>query len=596
MTAARLIDAPVNDEVRLNALRDLNLLDTPPEEAFDRLTRLASATLGMPVSTISLTDRDRQFFKSKVGVDLVELPREGAPCNYAIRGRSVFVVPDLLEDDRFRASPLAGAGIRFYAGAPLFTRSGHGLGTICVVGTEPSSLTADQERMLADLAGMVMTQVEHQNMIGRMDASTGQANQYKLFEDLGDDARNHPGALAAAAVMEVASPSDAAAAVAVLGTDHACDVMRAAIARVKAGAGNRGRVYHVGPMRLALVMGDAEPGDAPAIARRLMEAFDEPLACGGVPVKVSPVVGHHAFDLSATAPRDALRHLMGACDDARSKADGVAAFAPASEGKKARAHALVNDFEAALASGDQFRLVYQPRIDLASGRMVGVEALLRWRHPTYGEVPPFDFVPAVEQTSMARGMTEWVIRTAVARARAWEMEGRDICVSVNASARNLDEADFAERLVATVRDAGLDPRHLELEFTESAMARDMGNVLGQMRAVSEAGIGIAIDDFGTGYSNMAYIRSMPLRVLKVDRAFVRDLDRPEADDTLVRGIVSMAKSLGLHVVAEGIETQVAYDRLAAMGVDEGQGWLMAKAMPAADLDRYHGHFPLAAAA
>ena len=138
-----------NEEARLNALRDLKLLDTPPSESFDRLTRLASQLLAAPVSTISLTDNDRQWFKSKVGVDLAEIPREKAPCHYAIQGESVFVVPDLSADERFADSPLANAGIRFYAGAPLFTRAGFALGTLCVVDTTPRELGEDERRRRA---------------------------------------------------------------------------------------------------------------------------------------------------------------------------------------------------------------------------------------------------------------------------------------------------------------------------------------------------------------------------------------------------------------------------------------------------------------
>lgn len=172
----KLLDNRVNEEARLNALRNLNLLDSAPSDSFDRLTRLASRLLAAPVSTISLTDRDRQWFKSKVGVDLSEMPREQAPCSYAIEGSGVFVVPDLTADPRFVGSPLAAAGIRFYAGAPLFTREGYGLGTLCVIDDKVRELGEGEEQVLLDLAGMVMSQIELQNLVGRVDATTGQAN------------------------------------------------------------------------------------------------------------------------------------------------------------------------------------------------------------------------------------------------------------------------------------------------------------------------------------------------------------------------------------------------------------------------------------
>lgn len=153
----RLVDTLSNEEARLNALRDLRLLNTPPSESYDRLTRLASLLLNAPVSTVSLTDHDRQWFKSRVGVDVTEIPREQAPCSYAIEGDEVFVVPDLAADPRFIGSPLTKAGIRFYAGAPLFTRAGHGLGTICVLDDKPRQIDDAGKRVLQDLAGMVMS-------------------------------------------------------------------------------------------------------------------------------------------------------------------------------------------------------------------------------------------------------------------------------------------------------------------------------------------------------------------------------------------------------------------------------------------------------
>src|ERR1700744_3168212 len=152
-----------NEEARQTALRNLGLLDTPPSESFDRITRMASRLLRAPVSTISLTDHDRQWFKSRVGVDLAEIPGKQTPCSYMIRSDRVFVVPDMLEDVRFKDSPLANVGIRFYAGAPLITHSGYGLGTLCVIDEKPRGMSEDEQSVLVDLAAMVMTQIELQN-------------------------------------------------------------------------------------------------------------------------------------------------------------------------------------------------------------------------------------------------------------------------------------------------------------------------------------------------------------------------------------------------------------------------------------------------
>lgn len=571
-----------NEAARLNALRDLKLLDTPPSESFDRLTRMASRLLGTPVSAISLTDGDRQWFKSRVGVDVQEIPREQAPCSYAIKGSEVFVVPDLLEDERFRTSPLAKAGIRFYAGAPLITRAGFGLGAITVIDDEPRQIGVEEQRTLQDLAGMVMAQIEVQNMIGRVDATTGYPNQHQLFEDLEEQADQPPGGATAAVVVAIMSASETAHATRVLGTAHTDTVVKRAMQAIQRAVGNAARLYHISQMR-CVVLGDVGASRAKTLAERVKLALAEPVLCGTVPVTLNPVIGCYDFMPGEAQPEHVLRRLLNAGDDACENPGRIASYDPVHDRRMARSFALVNDFGAALAADDQLQLVYQPRIELATGRLLGVEALLRWHHPTLGNVPPGEFIPLVEQTALVRSMTEWVFAAAIRQAVAWSRSGIDICVSVNASPRNLDEGDFAERLLGAVREARLDPRHLELEFTESATARDLASVAAQLEVLHEAGIAIAIDDFGTGYSNVSYIQRLPVSVLKIDRSFVSDLTTSEKNAKLVRSMIAMARDLGYRVVAEGIETQEVYDALIAFGCDEGQGYFMAKPMPASDL-------------
>ena len=574
-----------NEAARINALRDLKLLDTPPGENFDRLTRMASRLLGAPVSTISLTDRDRQWFKSRVGVDLAEIPRDQAPCHYAIKGTDVLVIDDLLEDDRFKASPLAEAGIRFYAGAPLITRAGFGLGTICIVDTVPRSIGDEERRTLRDLAGMVMAQIEIQNMIGRVDATTGYPNQHQLFEDLEHQATQHPGQSVAAAVIEIMEPAQTAHVLRVLGTGHVDTLAKRVMQTLQRGMGNGARVYHIGQMRCA-VLGEVEGQPGAALARRALDALKAPIPCDGIPVTLTPVLGFHDIVVGDAGPEDVLRRLLSAADDARDVPEGLAGYDAEHDLRKARSFALLNDFEAALASDDQLHLVFQPRVELATGRLLGVEALLRWRHPALGNVSPGEFIPLIEQTALVRPMTEWVFASAIRQALAWEKMGVDIRVSVNASARNLDEGDFAERLLRNLHRVGLDPHRLELEFTESTTARDQPRVIAQLGMLHEAGIAIAIDDFGTGYSNMAYIQQLPVSVLKIDRSFVTDLTTSATNAKLVRSMIAMAKDLGYRVVAEGIETRDVYDALAGLNCDEGQGYLMAKPMTARDLETW----------
>ncbi len=568
-----------NEQARLNALRDLGLLGTPPSESFDRLTRLASQLLKAPVSTISLTDSDRQWFKSRVGVDLAEIPRDQAPCHYAIQGQDVFVVPDLREDPRFATSALAAAGIRFYAGAPLFTRAGYGLGTLCVVDVQPRVLGSNEAQVLKDLAGMVMCQIEMQNMIGRVDAASGLANQYQLFEDLGGITARSPNQPIALIAIDVLSPMQATHMMRSLGTSHVENIVKIAMTVVQGKLGNNARLYHVGQTR-CVTMVEADLLQSQARAGEVIAVLTEPVMIDGIPIVLEPAVGLYDFIAKETEPADALRRALNALEDARQAGTKHARYDRLSDQRAARRFSLVNDFATALAVEGQMALVYQPRVDLKSGRWVGAEALLRWNHPTFGNVPPGEFVPLVEHTALSRGMTEWVARRAIAQARHWEAQGHDLIVSINASPLNLRETDFAARFLSWIEDAGVSAKKVELEFTESAFAIDTESVVAQLQKICERGVRVAIDDFGTGYSNLSYLQELPATVLKIDQSFVRRLDTSEKDRLLVRALIAMASGLGYRIVAEGIETEAAYRLLADWGCHEGQGYWMARPGPA----------------
>lgn len=570
-----------NESARLNALRDLRLLDTSPSEAFDRLTRLASQLLSAPVSTVSLTDADRQWFKSKVGVALSEIPREQAPCSYAIQDKAVFVVPDLLADARFATSPLAQAGIRFYAGAPLFTRAGHGLGTICVVDDVPRSLTVTEETVLSDLACMVMSQIELQSMIGRVDATTGAPNQHQFFEDLDDLVRTKPRDMASAVLIDAMGEAQASDLYQALGAAQGETLMHHVLRLVEINTGNSGRVYQVGPLSCVLLLDADTREQGSRVVGRIAQALSAPVLCEKVPVALDPAFGTYEFLPGDVAPPDVLRRIRIALAQARENGTRQASHHATYEEKGKRRFDLLNDFAAALEAPNQLSLVYQPRYDLRTGQRLSVEALLRWAHPTLDNVPPGEFIPLIEKTALARPLMDWVVRKAFGQLRDWKAAGVQINVSINASALNLDELDFAQRLLATASAYNIDPRCVELEFTESAAARDAGHVIEQMRRLRAEGVSIAIDDFGTGYSNLAYLQQLPVSVLKIDQSFMRELATSPTDQKLVRTMITIAHDLGYRVVAEGIETAQVYDLLRSWGCDEGQGYHMSRPVASA---------------
>ena len=430
-----------NEEARLNALRNLRLLDTPPSESFDRITRLAGRLLAAPVSTISLTDRDRQWFKSRVGVDLVEIPRSEAPCNYAIHAHEVFVVPDLLKDARFEASLLARAGIRFYAGAPLITRSGYGLGTLCVVDDKPRTISEDEAHLLVDLAAMVMTQIEIQNTIGRIDPTTGLPNEHQLFEDLEDVAKRHPGEPRAGLLVELAPSQQIVDGLRVVGAAYVEELIGSATDTIRQAVGETFQVYHVGNARCVIVLDETTHGTLNDIIRDLKEGLRKPILCSGIPVTPDPAIGVYSFQADAVNPHNVLRRLFVAAADARTTGHASASYR-VNDQANARSFVLLSDMRDALEHHRDFSLVYQPIVELTSGGCCGAEALLRWQHPRLGPIPPTEFVALIERTAFVRPLTDWVLDTGVGQLARWGNIGQMRKLSMNASAKDLEQKDF----------------------------------------------------------------------------------------------------------------------------------------------------------
>jgi EAL domain-containing protein (putative c-di-GMP-specific phosphodiesterase class I) len=290
------------------------------------------------------------------------------------------------------------------------------------------------------------------------------------------------------------------------------------------------------------------------------------------------------FQLGDVSADDLLRGAITAAQDARNGNSAVALYSSLSDAAQQRQYSLLRDFGSALDAGDQLRLVYQPRIELKTGRCVGVEALLRWKHPQLGEISPGEFIPVIEPSSLAKPMTQWVLDAAMDQVAKWEAAGRSLSVSVNVSAANLSETDLVERVQLGLLRRSLRPELLELEVTESAIMEHPDQALAMLQELAAAGVSLAIDDFGTGHSSLAYLQRLPAQVLKIDQAFVRNLTQSSGNDfILVEMMVGLAKKLGFRVVAEGVETADAVSVLEGLCCEEVQGFFFAKPMEAAVL-------------
>ena len=327
----------------------------------------------------------------------------------------------------------------------------------------------------------------------------------------------------------------------------------------------------------------AQTIEAEPIARRVVEALAQPFELQGQQLFVSASVGIAAW------PDD------GADADALLKSADTAMYSAKNSGRNnyqfylaemsadaARRLQTENQLHLALERAE-FELHYQPKVRLATGTVTGFEALLRWRHPERGLVPPIEFISILEETGMILPVGEWVIGEVCRQLRAWS-ESLDAAppVAINLSARQLGQSGFAETVRAIVLDAGVDPRLLEFELTESMLMQDPEAAVTILSSLKRQGMRLSVDDFGTGYSSLAYLKRFPLDALKIDRTFVRDLPADSDDAAITKAVISLAHSLNLKVVAEGVETLAHLRALQAYHCDEIQGYYISRPVPAAD--------------
>ncbi|HLF87194.1 MAG TPA: EAL domain-containing protein, partial [Nitrospiria bacterium] len=238
----------------------------------------------------------------------------------------------------------------------------------------------------------------------------------------------------------------------------------------------------------------------------------------------------------------------------------------------------------AIESGQLF-LVYQPKVDLKTNRIIGAEALVRWQHPRLGVVPPDQFISAAEKTGMIRQLTLWVLGEVLKQSRSWHQEGIEMNISVNLSVSNLHAPRLTEQIIGLLSTWGVAPERLRLEITESLIMFDPARALEVLSSLRQEGIRFSIDDFGTGYSSLGYLKRLPVDEIKIDKSFVINMVEDENSAKIVRSVIDLAHNLGLQVVAEGVENKEVMDRLASLDCDSAQGYFIGRPNPVEGLTR-----------
>jgi EAL domain-containing protein (putative c-di-GMP-specific phosphodiesterase class I) len=234
---------------------------------------------------------------------------------------------------------------------------------------------------------------------------------------------------------------------------------------------------------------------------------------------------------------------------------------------------------------NEFELFYQPQVCLESKRVIGAEALIRWRHPSRGLVPPIEFIPVANATTVANGLSRWVVDTAWRQASRWAAAGHELRIGINLSPCQFADDSLSAQVEALLRDAPIRPDLIELEVTEDILLEDEAQAKTAIESLKRVGVRLVFDDFGTGFGSLSYLKSFPLHGLKIDRSFVKDALSSESDRTIVRSVIGLAEGLDLSVIAEGIEDAATADLLLAMGCREGQGYYFGKPCPADEFER-----------
>jgi diguanylate cyclase (GGDEF)-like protein len=416
------------------------------------------------------------------------------------------------------------------------------------------------------------------------DSLTGLANRYLIQDRLQQaifraEREKHPLAILVVDLDRFKELNDT------LGHNVGDELLKQVGIRFQAKLRQADTVGRLGGDEFAILLPDASAETAMLVAEHLLQALEFPVELEGGSYAVSASIGIAVYPEHGQDMQVLLRRADVAMYVAKRARQGCFLYDPQQDRHTPRHLALMADLHMALERG-QMRLFYQPKLDLASDCIVGMEALMRWQHPEYGLILPDLFIPALEQSGLIRRFTTWALDEAIRQGAEWNQLGLELGIAVNLSMYNLRDSQLPAQLAMLQRAWKAPVGALLMEVTESAVMNDPHHVSEVLDTLTEQGIRFSIDDFGTGYSSLNHLKRLPVSELKIDKSFVRDMTRDRDDEAIVRSTIDLAHNMGLRVVAEGVESLEVLDRLREMGCDEVQGYYIARPMPAGDLPAF----------
>ena len=370
-----------------------------------------------------------------------------------------------------------------------------------------------------------------------------------------------------------------------LGHSAGDTVLKEVAKRIRRALRDSDTVARLGGDEFCMVLEELDNRDKLAVAAtKLGRLFDTPIAAEGQDIFTSASIGVAVYPDDGASIEDLIKHADIAMYDAKHAGGNTHRFYSQELHARSADHVGLGAALRRAVERNELVVHYQPQIEIGSGRPVGVEALLHWRHPELGILPPSQFIHVAEEIGLIVSLGEWVLKTACAEVKAWQQAGLpQLSVAVNLSARQFRDTQLAAKVAGTLAVTGLSPRFLDLEITESVIMSDTTHTISALTRLADLGVRVSIDDFGTGYSSLAYLKRFPVNKLKIDRAFVRDIPDNREDAAIVQAIITLAKTLELGVLAEGVETNEQLAFLAGLKCDQYQGYHFSGALPPKEL-------------
>lgn len=569
-----LTDLSRDESKRRAAIDLLKNPDKGRDDALEKYTHLICHLLSMPMGFVSVLDEEKQYIKSAQNVAVTETSLSEAFCAQTLKQSKTFICHDTHKHPTFRDYHAVKEApfIRFYAGCPLKTQDGVPVGTLCILDTQPRELSDDQLDLFEKMAGLISDFLASWHSVGYLDIVTLLPNRQRLLKDIEVSAEG----VFRLVIIDCIDMPLAYEMARSLGMTAVENLLRNMVTELQARLPLTGQLYTVAVGRFAFFTHKQKALTLEDISQCLqgIQARITP----EVPLDLNIHIGDSGLCDNCQESNEILRRAVSALHEGISQGRRFTVYDDALDTSKKADFSLLTEVRKALHENQGLYLVYQPKISLVTGSVMGAEALLRWQHPKNGEVLPSAFIPLVEKTSLMRELTAWVIDHTIAQLSDWQSRGLSLPVSINLAASDFSRPDFADELEEKILDAGLDPTQLGVECLETEKILESPAALIGLAMLKLRGFKISLDDFGSGYSNINYLRKIPMDIIKLDRSIVCKVGHDKTSRIIARNVITLLKQLDYTVLAEGVEDASTVDILRTLGCDEVQGYFFAKPM------------------